>query len=216
MSETLTAYFSLRSPYSWLALHRLDRLGARLGASLQLVPIYPRGDVSFNDPAANHARMRYLIEDVGRTAAAYGLALRPPPSVDTRWELSHAACTYAEDEGLALPFALAAANARFARGQDLGALDVLEEIAGIVGLDPARVIEAAQDPVRHARVDAGITAARQAGVIGVPFFVYAGKRFWGNDRLEWVLREIDRTRGLAVPELRGAACFAPPWVPTGS
>jgi len=213
MSEPLTVYFSFRSPYSWLALYRLERLGPRLGAELRLLPVHPRAGSGFNDPAANHARLRYLIEDVGRMAQAYGLALRLPRSVDVRWVLPHAAFTFAQEQDRGLAFAVAASTARFGRGRDLGDLAVLEEVAAIVGLDPAGVVEAAQDPARHAQVEAGITAGMQAGVFGVPFFVYEGHHFWGNDRLEWVLREIDHAHGRLVPDLGGAACLAPPWTP---
>jgi 2-hydroxychromene-2-carboxylate isomerase len=213
MSETVTAYFSLRSPYSWLALHRLERLGERLGAPLTLVPVFPRDASSAPNPVTQHARFRYLLEDVGRMASAYGLTIRPPASLDVAWELPHAAFSFAAEAGLGLPFALAAFEARFTRSRDLGSLDELAEIATLVGLDPLRVVEAAKDPARHARIDAGISAANQAGVIGVPFFVYAGKRFWGNDRLEWLLREIDRTNGRPIASLEGDACFRPAWSP---
>ncbi|MCC6642397.1 MAG: DsbA family protein [Deltaproteobacteria bacterium] len=213
MSEPLTVYFSFRSPYSWLALHRLDRLGDRLGAELRLVPVHPLPDSGLRDPAANHARLRHLIEDVGRMAQAYGLRLELPASVDVRWELSHAAFTYAQEQERGLAFAVAASNARFARGRDLGDPGVLGEVAAIVGLDPASVVDAAEDPARHAQVEAGIAAAVHAGVFGVPFFVYENHHFWGNDRLEWVLREIDRSHGRPVPDLAGAACLAPAWLP---
>lgn len=213
MSEPLTVYFSFRSPYSWLALHRLDRLGARLGAELRMIPVYARAGSGFNDPAASHARLRYLIEDVGRMASAYGLTLRLPPSVDLRWEVPHAAFTWAQEQGRGLAFALAASAARFGRGRDLGDVAVLEEVSAIVGLDPARVVEAARDPARHAQVEAGITSAMQAGVFGVPFFVYEGHHFWGNDRIEWLMREIDGSHDRPVPDLSGAACLAPAWVP---
>jgi 2-hydroxychromene-2-carboxylate isomerase len=213
MSDALTVYFSLRSPYSWLALHRLSQLGDGLGAPLELVPVFPRGDTNVPDPATNHAKFRYMLEDVLRVSQAYGLALRPPASLDTRWELSHAAVLYAQEEGLGLEFSLAAASARFTRSRDLGSIEVLEEIATIVGLDAARVGEAAQDPARHGRVYASIERSQKAGVIGVPFFVWQGQHFWGNDRMDWLLREMDRARNIAVSELTGPACLAPAWMP---
>jgi 2-hydroxychromene-2-carboxylate isomerase len=211
MSDALTLYFSLRSPYSWLALHRLSQLGDGLDAPLELVPIFPRGDTAAPDPATNHAKFRYMLEDVLRVSQAYGLALRPPPSLDTRWELSHAAVLYAQEQGLGLEFSLAAANARFTRSRDLGSIEVLEEVAAIVGLEPAGVREAAQDPVRHGQVYAAIERAQKAGVIGVPFFVFQGQHFWGNDRMDWLLREMDRARNASVSELTGPACLAPVW-----
>ncbi len=177
------------------------------------MPIFPRGDVSAPDPATNHAKFRYMLEDVLRVSQAYGLAMRPPASLDTQWELPHAAVLYAQEEGLGLEFSLAAASARFTRGRDLGAVEVLEEIAMIVGLDAARVREAARDPARHGQVYASIERAQKAGVIGVPFFVFQGKHFWGNDRIEWLLREMDRSRDVPVHDVHGPACLAPVWTP---
>ena len=28
------------------------------------------------------------------------------------------------------------------------------------------------------------------GVFGFPFFLFRGQRFWGNDRIEWLVRAI--------------------------
>jgi hypothetical protein len=34
--------------------------------------------------------------------------------------------------------------------------------------------------------------AETDGVFGFPFFVYAGQKFWGNDRVEWLVRAIQQ------------------------
>ncbi len=39
------------------------------------------------------------------------------------------------------------------------------------------------------------------GVFGVPFFVYKDSIYWGNDRLEWLLREINDNFGTLLPDL---------------
>ena len=43
--------------------------------------------------------------------------------------------------------------------------------------------------------------AQATGIFGVPTFVLDGELFWGNDRLEWLIRRIDQSRGRAVPDL---------------
>ena len=40
------------------------------------------------------------------------------------------------------------------------------------------------------------------GVFGVPYFVYRERAYWGNDRLEWLLRDVAERLGRAVPDLR--------------
>lgn len=214
MSDVLTVHYSLRSPFSWLALHRLSILGPRLGVPLSLVPLFPTpGQGGVPDPAANHARFRHTVEDAFRIASAYGLAMRPPPALDTRWELPHAACAWADAEGRGLAFARAAAHARFTRAKDLGDADVIAEIATLVDLDPSAAVTAAHDAAWQAQVEAGRQRAREQGVFGVPFFFFRDQRFFGNDRLEWVLREIDRAAGRPVSALEGDACLDPVWTP---
>jgi len=34
-------------------------------------------------------------------------------------------------------------------------------------------------------------------------FVFRGETFWGNDRIDWLVRAIRKTRGLPVVDLRG-------------
>ncbi len=214
MSEGVTCFFSLRSPYSWLALHRLSKLGPRLGVPLELVPVYPKapgGNVP--DPAANLARFRYTVEDCVRISNAYGLAMRPPSSLDTRWELPHAATQWAISQGHGLAFALAAASARFTRSRDLGEPEVIGEVATLVGLDPDAAVAAARDARWQTKVDAGIARAQQQGVCGVPFFVFQDGRYFGNDRIDWLLRAVDASRGLPVADLSGGACLDPAWRP---
>jgi 2-hydroxychromene-2-carboxylate isomerase len=35
----------------------------------------------------------------------------------------------------------------------------------------------------------------------VPYFVYRGETFWGNDRIDWLVRAIRRAHGMPVVDL---------------
>ena len=56
---------------------------------------------------------------------------------------------------------------------------------------------------------AAFARRRESGVFGVPTFVHREQKFWGNDRLEWLVRAIRRDAGLPVPDLRAAALATP-------
>ena len=73
--EQVTFYFSFRSPYAWLAYHRIVRAGASLPVEFVRVPVFPPPDFP-NDPAAVPAKLQYIAKDVARIAAAYGLSVR--------------------------------------------------------------------------------------------------------------------------------------------
>jgi 2-hydroxychromene-2-carboxylate isomerase len=155
------------------------------------------------------------MEDVERIAAAYGLAVRWPGKIDTDWMRPHAACLHAGDAGLLEPFVAAGFRARFQRGLDLGQDEVLEQLAEEAGLEPRALVAACDAPELHARIRAGLARFAQRKLFGVPFFVFQGRRFWGNDRLEWLLRDVCRELGEPVPDLASDPFARPCPAPLG-
>jgi len=206
--ETVKFYFSFRSPYAWLAYHRVAHAFADVPVDVRPIPVYPPKNFA-NDPTALPSKAAYIAEDAARIAAAYGLTARWPGDLDTDWMRPHAAYLYATDQGCGDAFALAAYAARFRDGQDLGADTVVHAVASRCGLDAAATLRASDDPAVQQRVLAGITEGLADGIFGVPFFVYRGQKFWGNDRLEWLLRAIFADSGRAVPDLRHNLLAAP-------
>jgi 2-hydroxychromene-2-carboxylate isomerase len=198
--ERVVFYFSFRSPYAWMAYHRIVRAGTSLPVEFERIPVFPPPDFP-NDPAAVPAKLDYILHDVGRIAAAYGLPVRWPASRDTDWMRPHAAWIHAADAGQGDSFALALYGARFSEGRNVGDDEVLRDAARVARLDPAAIIRAAADPVLHERVLAGMMRGLGDGIFGVPFFVYRGERFWGNDRVEWLLRAVATNAGTPVPDL---------------
>lgn len=207
--ESVEVWFSFRSPFSWLALHRLARLVehgrggttvAGVPVALRFAAVYPR-DPSMLSPDANPGRFRYALQDFGRFAAAYGLRPAMPASLDTDWIRPSAAFQRAQDEGAALPFALGIFAARWTQRRDPAADDAIADAARAAGLDPGRLVGAADDPRVRARVEADLRRAGESGLFGVPTFLWRDVRFWGNDRLDWLLRALREARGLPVPDL---------------
>jgi 2-hydroxychromene-2-carboxylate isomerase len=209
--EPVRFYFSFRSPYSWLAFVRAPRALDGLPVRIEYLPVFPPPDFP-NDPAAVPNKLKYILQDVTRIAEAWGMSTMPPASVDTAWERPHAAFVYAQDQGRGYDFALELFSARFQRAQDVGADSVMQEVATKVGLDPAGLLAAADDVAYQTRVVEGmIKAATEDSIFGVPLFVYRGEPFWGNDRIEWLLRAIRSAHGLPITDLR--ADFMRPVLP---
>ncbi len=184
---SLDFYFSFRSPYAWLAFNRLSRLKDNLPVSLYYRPILRQPTL---DSTTNPHKTSYIIEDVTRFAKSYGLTLRWPEIIDTDWLRPHSAFLYALDQGRPVEFALAAFAARFSQGEDLGQNDTLSTIAEQCGLPVNEVIKSADDSLYQQRLHDITHSSRQQGIFGVPFFVFNDQRFWGNDRIEWLLEEI--------------------------
>ena len=58
----------------------------------------------------------------------------------------------------------------------------------------------------------GFAHTRDDGAFGVPLFIIRGERFWGNDRLDWLLRAVARSQGREVTDL-AAEPLAPVYSP---
>lgn len=199
--ELLRVYFGFRSPYAWLGMLRLERVRGELPVRIEYVPLYPP-EVFPNDPAAVPAKARYIGRDVIRIARAYGLTVRFPDPIDTDWRRPHAAFLRAVERGRGVAFALETFSARFSRGLDVSSDETLAAVARACGLDVGETLAAAADPELQARVHRGVEQAfGRDGVFGVPVFVYRGEHFWGNDRLEWLIRAIRDAHGLPVADL---------------
>lgn len=59
-SEVIRFYFSFRSPYAWLALHRLGVAIEGLPVNVEFIPVYPPEDFP-NEPAAVPAKVAYIL-----------------------------------------------------------------------------------------------------------------------------------------------------------
>jgi 2-hydroxychromene-2-carboxylate isomerase len=199
-TNSLSFYFSFRSPYAWLAFHRLSKIAEQLPVNIKYIPLIPPRQFS-GTATDNPQKTSYMAEDIGRFAKAYGLYLQWPTPFDTDWNRPHASFLYALDQGRAVEFGLAAFAARFSQGKDLGGNNTLAAIAVQCGLQPEAVIQNADNDSLQRRILKGSIRGQREGLTGVPFFVYQGRRYWGNDRLEWVVRDISDTIGLDTPDL---------------
>src|SRR5262249_13693014 len=143
--------------------------------------------------AAMPDKIAYTVQDISRLARERGLTVRFPSPVDPDWSLSHAAFLGAERQGRGHQFMLEAFRRRFTEGLDLGEADILADAARRAGLDPGAIVSAAHSAELRAEVSAGWRRAVELDrIFGVPSFVYAGKLYWGQDRMHFVRNAVVR------------------------
>lgn len=200
-TASIRFYFSFRSPYAWLAAERLEAELGDLGVSIERIPTYPTPELSPNFFATTPARVAYMVQDIARLVRERGLTVRFPSAVDPDWSLSHAAFLGAQQQGAGHQFMLEAFRKRFCEGLDLGDDAVIADAADRAGLDRRTVLAAAHsDALRAEAADGFRLGMERDGIFGVPSFVYAGKLYWGQDRMHFVRAAVvrksnDRGRG---------------------
>jgi len=191
-------YFSFRSPYAWLAAERLEAELGDLDVPIERLPIYPTPELFPNDPAAMPDKIAYTVQDIRRLVRERGLTVRFPPVGDPDWALSHAAFLGAQHHSAEHRFLLAVFRKRFCEGLDLGEDSVIADAARGAGLDPDTILAAAHSQELRAAAAAGWRlAVERDRIFGVPSFVYAGKLYWGQDRMHFLRNAVVRKSRVA-------------------
>ena len=186
-AATVRTWFTFRSPYSYLGMHK----ALKAGIPLHLVATWPDGEVA---STSTPRRMNYLIEDCARLFDEEGIPFAPPIDVE-KWIRPHGAFHVAANAGKGEEFMMLAYKARWSESRDLGDPKTIGEMAEEVGIDPQTAMSAMDDPATHQELLAIRSQFAQDELVGVPFFVYEGQRFWGQDRVDALLRHIAKIHG---------------------
>ncbi|MFF3977350.1 2-hydroxychromene-2-carboxylate isomerase [Streptomyces sp. NPDC001828] len=217
VQKTPRFYFSLRSPYSWLAHRALMADHPDVAALVEWRPFFEPDAVSdrmlteaggtFPYAAMTRAKHLYVLQDVGRIAKSLDVKLSWPVDRDPVWEIPHLAYLVARREGRGPQYIAAAYRARWEEGRNICDRSVIAGIGAELGLDSAELAAASDDPELREEGVRLLLDVCADGVFGVPFFVHGFSRFWGLDRLPGFVAHL-RERGLtepALPEPVGAA-----------
>ena len=198
--DIIRLYFSFRSPYSCLGVYRFTHILNELELNYRLIPLAPTKEF-VSQPMHSPDKLHYIGQDISRMFSAYGLTLTMPEPFDIDWSIPHAAFICADKYKQGLGFANKSYLARFSAGKNIADEQVLFEIADELELDRQELAFAYKKRIYQRELLRGRKLMKQDNVFGVPTFVYQGNLFWGNDRIEWLLRAIRQNRGYSVPDL---------------
>ena len=214
MTISADMYYSIRSPYSYLALRLLEQRLPEQNAEILInmrpvLPIAARMPELFK--RANPMAIPYLELDCRRAAERLGIEFRiwpqPDPIVQDMDTLEIAQdqpyirpltrrMQYACDQGKGYAYVLALATLIWdGNTDDWNQGDHLQNVAEGVGLDPAAMeVAIAEDaPTYDAAIDANQKSLAAAGHWGVPTIVYNGEPFFGHDRVDTFLWRVAQT-----------------------
>jgi predicted DsbA family dithiol-disulfide isomerase len=139
-------------------------------------------------------RYKGIAQRVGAAAAAEGLVYasdkmkRQPNTLD-----SHRLIRWAEAIGKAAEMKQKLMDLYFTQGADLTDRDTLVKAAADIGLDANKVREALASDQDVAAVEQEALSAKEAGIEGVPCFIFGGKfAVSGAQSPEYLAEAIDR------------------------
>lgn len=179
----IDAFVSFRSPYSYLALHRLEELVARFPLDVRLRFVMPM--VARGIPVPKQ-KLRYIAKDAKREADRLGVPFGRilDPLGDGVARALALACTTRRELGdaSALRLARVVGESVWARAVDLTTAEGLLDVATRAGVEALLPI-ALDDTTWRDEVEANAIALGELGLWGVPSFDLGDEALWGNDRL---------------------------------
>lgn len=193
-------YFDLSSPYSYMAATQLEPLSARNHAQVFWKPMAlgaifkATGNVM---PAACPPKATYMLQDLSRWAAHYGVPFRfasrfPISSLRAMRLLVAAGLASGSDTGHP-GLAKALFHAAWADDRDLGSDAELRAICADLGLPADPLLAACDTPAVKDRLRALGDEALARGVFGAPAIFVSDELFFGNDRLDFVEAALRRS-----------------------
>jgi predicted DsbA family dithiol-disulfide isomerase len=194
-------------PWCFIGKHRLEKaLALRPGIAVEVHyrPYFlndwiPREGISREEylttKFGSPERYKGIAQRVGAAAAAEGLVYasdkmkRQPNTLDC-----HRLIRWAEAIGKSAEMKQKLMDLYFTKGADLTDRDTLVKAAADVGLDANKVREALASDQDVAAVEQEAHSAKEAGIEGVPCFIFGGKfAVSGAQSPEHLAEAIDRT-----------------------
>jgi 2-hydroxychromene-2-carboxylate isomerase len=212
-------YWSMRSPYCYLALDRMLEIERDYDVTVNLRPVYP---IAVRDPdffrvrASKHYRP-YNLLDTARLAERHGIKYRRPVPDPIVQNL--ATGVIAEDQPY-IRRITRLAQAAVRRGKGMAYLDQVSRLiwdgstdnwhegehmaqaltrAGLPAADLLNEVETDGESL-DAEIHANEAAQDAAGHGGVPLMVFDGEPFFGQDRIELLLWRLGQ-HGLIARQL---------------
>lgn len=188
MPSPIDFYFDFSSPYGYLASTQIEAIAARndrevvwrpflLGAAFKTTGQRPLTEQPLRGP--------YSLHDFHRSARLLGVPFKMPKPFPFPSLAACRAFYWVADSDAKRAAALAQAvySAAFGEGKDVRSVEAVAAIAAPLGIAPAALAVACDDPVVKDKLRAATDQAMARGVFGSPFFIADDEPFWGQDRL---------------------------------
>ena len=197
----IVTYYSIRSSFAYLGARRIAALARRFHRKLVHRPIRlsltmgPIGGQPFDERPP--LRTAYSLRDMQRWAAFLGIPILDDPiHHDGPMELPSGAviaAQHAVERGAAGDLDELAAlilEALWRDDRDIAEQAVIAELMERAGFQPTHLIPAALDPATQLELARNCREAIVRGVIGSPSYLVDGENYYGQDRLDFVERQL--------------------------
>lgn len=194
-------YFSLASPFTYMGHERFTALAARYGARVNHKPaamgevFAASGGLPVGQRAPQRQAYRFMELRRWREHLQVPLNLEPrhfPVDDSTAARMVIAAEQSSEDPA---PLTGAVLRAVWAEERNIADPETLRAIAAEQGYDAEALEHAARSEAAGTAYEANTREAIERGVFGAPTWIIGEELLWGQDRLDFVERELAARTG---------------------
>ena len=193
MSKDVYFYYDYGSPTAYLAWTQLPELCERHQANLHYKPVLLGGifkATGNSTPVLIAPKGKWLFKDIERYAVRYGVPYQMNPHFVINSMTMMRGAMWAQNTGVLESYNKAMYEATWVNGLNMSEPDVIVSVMDEAGLDAAAMQQAvADDSIKKQLIEATGDAVEQ-GVFGAPTMIVNGELHFGQDRLDWVERQL--------------------------
>lgn len=191
-------WFDVISPWSYIASTRIAAVAQRHGIAVDWRPLHlghlMKAVDGMRPMEQSPARKAWYLQDVVDHMAEAGLAYHPHPAQPLRPSRALRCIAHAVDEDTADAFVQTVMRGYWAEGADITDPAVLQKMADDTGLGSRPMAEIATDGHYKESIETNTRTAVEAGIFGVPSFIFRGKLYFGCDHMEMLERAMAHLR----------------------
>jgi 2-hydroxychromene-2-carboxylate isomerase len=196
MTRCVEFFFDVGSPAAYLAWTQLPQICHEAGALVDYKPMLLGGvfqATGNHSPTTVAAKGRYMMADLSRFAARYGVVFEENPffPINTLTLMRVATGLQMSQPERLLPFVDAVYRAIWVDRKNMNDPQLVGEVLQAAGFDPAAMLALAAEPAVKERLKAVTGEAVARGVFGAPTFFVHGQMHWGQDRLDFVKQALE-------------------------
>ncbi|MCY1274048.1 2-hydroxychromene-2-carboxylate isomerase [compost metagenome] len=191
MNRTVEFFFDFGSPTSYLAYTQLPKICAETGANLVYRPILLGGVFQATgnaSPVEIPAKGRYMLADMQRFAARYGVPLKMNPAfpLNTLLLMRGAVAMQLRQPERFAAYVEAIYRAMWVDQRNLGDPAELGAVLAAAGFDPEELLALTAEPEIKEALKSATEEAVRRGAFGAPTMFVGERMFFGQDRLDFV------------------------------
>ena len=195
MIKPFDFYFDFASPYTFLAHKEIRKIEKQYSIKINYMPVLLGGLLKAGGIKANAdipIKAKYMIKDCKMWAEKYGINFKfnnyfPITSLNLM-----RCVLIAEKKGFEKNFINKVFDAIWMDGLNLNDQIIFDKLLKNLEINPKSFLGEALEQKNKDSLKKKTDDAFSKGVFGAPTFMVNNKIFWGQDRLEFVLKEMNR------------------------